>query len=187
MRGLARFMPIIVGCLALGCSTMRPSNHAYKGITDPQRNAVLRTFPTASSTLVAGRLAEVMTADPILENVELAPEASREFRNFTKADRQALGIGLLPPTNDVNYTIRAKCKDGGPVAALIRLKGEAGCEVSVVYGFGGDTDLGRDLLDKVELALASPGKEPPQGTPVRPNVDRGGASTADRVGMDAQR
>ena len=162
MRGAIGITSLVVGCLALGCSTMRP-HHPYLGITNPTPNAVVRTFP-ASATLVAGRMADVMAADPILENVQLAPEESKEFRNFTKADRQALGIGLLPPTNDVNYNIKAKCKDGSPVAVVIRLKGESGSEVSVVYGLGGDPELSRDLLDKAEATLNAPG---PPGASVK--------------------
>jgi hypothetical protein len=161
MHGAIRNTALILGCLAPGCSTMRP-HHQYLGVTQPNANAVVREFPV-SATLAAGRLTDIMTADPILENVELAPEASKEFRNFTKADREALGIGLLPPSNDVNYNIKARCKDGSPVGVVIRLKGESGSEVSVVYGLGGDPDLSRDLLDKLQAALTAPNQTPPKG------------------------
>ena len=159
MRRAAPFTSLIVGCLALGCSTMRPSASQHPGITEPTPNAITRSFP-ASATLVAGKMADIMGADPILENVAMTPDtSSKEFRNFSKADRQALGISLLPLSNDVNYNIKAKCKDGFPVAVAVRLKGESGSEVSVLYGFGGEPDLSRDLLDKVEAALAAPSKD----------------------------
>jgi hypothetical protein len=159
MRRAAPFLGLIVGCLALGCSTMKNSSSQHPGITESTPNAVTRTFP-ASATLVASRMADVMSSDPILDNVAMTPDtASKEFRNFSKADRQALGISLLPLSNDVNYNIKAKCKDGSPVAVVVRLKGESGSEVSVLYGFGGEPELSRDLLDKVEANLAGPSKD----------------------------
>ena len=122
-------------------------------------NAVTRTFP-ASASLVARTMADVMAQDPILDEVAMSPDtSSKEYRNFSRADRQALGISPLTLANDVNFNIRAKCKDGFPVAATIRLKGESSAEVSVLYGFGGEPDLSRDLLDKVQAALAAPAKD----------------------------
>ena len=159
MRRTALLSGLVAGCLALGCSTMRPSAHQHPGITEPTPNAVTQSFP-ASATLVAQTLADVMGQDPILENISMTPDtASKEFRNFSKADRQALKISLLTPANDVNFNIKAKCKDGQPVAVAVRLKGKSGSEVSVLYGFGGDPALSRDLLDKALAALADPAKD----------------------------
>ena len=67
----------------------------------------------------------------------------------------------------MNYNITAKSKDGHPVAVAVRLKGESGSEVSVLYGFAGDPELSRDLLDKVEAALAAPGQRPRRREGVR--------------------
>ena len=72
---------------------------------------------------------------------------------------QTLGISLLTPANDVNWDLKARSKDGHPVTVAVRLKGESGAEVSVLYGFAGDPDLSKDLLDKLELALAKPPKD----------------------------
>ncbi len=153
MRRTGPFSCLIVGCMVLGCSTLHPSAYQHPGITQPAPNAVIQTFP-ASSTLVAERMVDVMKQDDILENVVMYHDpANRECRSFSKADRQALGISPLTLANDVNFEIKAKCKDGAPVTAAVRLKGDSGAEVSVVYGFGGDPDLSRDLLDKVEAVL----------------------------------
>jgi hypothetical protein len=159
MRKVAPYSCLIVGCLVFGCSTMRKSGSQHPGITDPSPNAVTRAFP-ASATLVAGRLADVMATEPILENIAMTPDTtSREARKFSKADREALGISPLKPETDVNYNITAKCKDGQQVAVQVRLKGESGSEVSVLYGFAGDPELSRDLLDKLETVLKSPSKD----------------------------
>jgi hypothetical protein len=159
MRTVARHLFVVVACLVVGCSTMRPSASKHRGITETNPDAVVRAFPV-TATLVSQRMMDVMTKDPILEKVSLNHDpANREFRNFSRAERQALEISPLTPANDVNFDIKAKCKDGQPVVVAIRLKGEAGCEVSVVYGFVGDPDLGRDLLDRVQAALDAPAKD----------------------------
>ena len=156
MRRSACFLSLTLGCLVLGCATMRTSDSRYPGITEPNPNAVTRVFP-ASATLVAQRMTDVMGQEEILDAVAMVPDtASKEYRNFSKADRQALGISLLTPANDVNFNITAKCKDRAPVAVAVRLKGESSAEVSVLYGFGGDPDLSRDLLDKLQAALPGP-------------------------------
>jgi hypothetical protein len=59
----------------------------------------------------------------------------------------------------VNFDIKARCKDGSPVTVAVRLKGESSAEVGIVYGFGGEPDLSRDLLDKVEKVLTAPSKD----------------------------
>ena len=160
MRRAASYACLVVGCLALGCTTMRPlGTSAHPGITESNPNAVTRVF-SASATLVAQKMADVMAADKILENIAMTPDSSsREFRNFSRGDRQALGISLLTPANDVNYNITAKSRNGHQVAVAVRLKGESGSEVSVLYGFAGDADLSRDLLDKAEAALLAPSKD----------------------------
>jgi hypothetical protein len=110
---------------------------------------------------VARTLADVMSEDSIIDNVSMAPDKGREFRNFSRADRQALGIAMLTPTNDVNYNITARSKDGHPITVAVRLKGDSGSEVSILYGSSGDPELSRDLLDKAEAALAArPSKDP---------------------------
>ena len=160
MRRDAPLSLVIVVCLLHGCSTIRPGGSQHPGLTDVSPNAITRTF-SASATLVAHTMADVMSADEILDNIAMTPDtASREFRNFSRADRQALGISMLTPTNDVNYNITAKSKDGHPVTVAVRLKGDSGSEVSVLYGSGGDPDLSREILDKTESALARPPKEP---------------------------
>ena len=159
MRRAGPFSCVLVGCLALGCSTIGPSASRHPGITDPNPNAVTREYP-ASATLIARKMADVMGADDILQNVSMTPDtASKEYRNFSRAERQAIGISLLTPANDVNYNITARSKDGHPVAVAVRLKGSAASEVSVLYGFAGDPDLSRDLLDKTQAALGSPAKD----------------------------
>jgi len=101
-----------------------------------------------------------MKQEAILDNVVMYHDpANRECRNFSKADRQTLGISLLTPANDVNFDIKAKCKDGSPVIVAIRLKGESSAEVSVVFGYGGDPDLSGDLLDKLQAVLTAPVKD----------------------------
>ena len=103
----------------------------------------------ATSTQVARTLADVMSDDPIIINVLMTPDTkSRESRNFTRAERQTLGIPPMELTNDVNYNITARSRDGHPITVAVRLKGEAGSEVSILYGSAGDRDLSRDLLDK---------------------------------------
>jgi hypothetical protein len=132
---------------------MRP----HEGVTDMNPEAVVREFPNHSATLVAKTMTDVMAADPILVNVVLSPDtASKEFRQFSKADRQALGIGPMSLENDVNYNVQGKSRDGHDVNVAIRLKGATGAEVSVVYGYGGDPEMSRDLLDKLAVALATP-------------------------------
>ncbi len=152
---------VAIATLSSGCSSMRPmASSPHPGITDRNPNAITRAFP-ASATRVAWTLEEAMAADPILEKVAMNPDvASKEFRNFSKADRQDLGISRLTPANDVNYNITARSKDGHPVAVAVRIKGDSGCEVSVLHGFAGDSDLSRDLLDKVQFSLASPAGDP---------------------------
>ena len=156
MRRTVSLATLVACSLVLGCSTMRPSGAQHPGIVEKNPSALTRAFPN-SATLVTQTMAEVMSGDSILENISMTPDVqSREFRNFSRLDRQALKISPLTPANDVNYNIRARCKDGSPVAVAVRLKGEAGCEVSVLYGFSGEPDLSRDLLDKAQAALASP-------------------------------
>ena len=170
MRRAAPLSWAIVICLLHGCSTMRPGGSQHPGVTDRNPAAITREF-SSSSTLVAQTLADVMSEDSILDNVSMTPDTkSREFRNFSRADRQALKISLLTPANDVNYNIAAKSKDGHPVAVAIRLKGDSGSEVSVLYGSGGDPDLSRDLLDKAEAALARPPKDPAVATTSGPKT-----------------
>ena len=52
----------------------------------------------------------------------------------------------------MNFNITARSKDGHPITVAVRLKGEAGSEVSILYGSAGDPDLSRDLLDKAEAS-----------------------------------
>lgn len=154
MRWAAFFSSLVVVGLNFGCSTLHPSAYQHPGITDPDPNAVTRTFE-ATSTLVAERLVDVMKQEEILENVVMYHDpANRECRSFTRADRQALGISPLTPANDVNFDVKAKCKNGQPVTVAVRLKGPSGAEVSILYGFAGDAELSRDLLDKVANVLA---------------------------------
>jgi hypothetical protein len=68
MRGTAPFSCLIIGCLALGCSTINPSAYQHPGITERPDGSVTRTFP-ASATLVAERMVDVMKQEDILENV----------------------------------------------------------------------------------------------------------------------
>ena len=171
MRRVAPWLLVLVAFLDSGCSTVKPRGSEHPGLTDLNPNALTREF-SASATLVAQTMADVMSADSIIENVSMIPDPqSREFRNFTRADRQALGISLLTPTNDVNYNITAKSKDGHPIAVAVRLKGQSGSEVSVLYGFAGDPDLSRDLLDKTQEALTRPQKTPSPATkPATPST-----------------
>jgi hypothetical protein len=156
MRRAAPLSWAVVVCLVQGCSTMKPHGPEHPGLTDLNPNATTRTF-SSSATLVAQTMADVMSSDSILDNVSMKPDTqSREYRNFSRADRRALGISPLTPANDVNYNITAKSKDGHPVAVAVRIKGDSGSEVSVLYGFAGDPGLSRDLLDKVEANLAKP-------------------------------
>jgi hypothetical protein len=159
MRRAAPWSLVVVAGLIYGCSTMKPHGSNHPGLTDLNPNAVIRTFP-ASATLVARTMADVMGEDSIIVNVSMTPDAkSKEFRNFSRADREALGISPLTPANDVNYNITARSRDGHPIDVAVRLKGESGSEVSVLYGFAGDSGLSRDLLDKAEVALAKPPKD----------------------------
>jgi hypothetical protein len=159
MRRAAPWSLVIVIAL-YGCSTMNPRGTDHPGITEMNPNAVTREFP-ATSTQVAQIMAEVMTKDSILDQVSiLADKQSKEFRNFTKAERQALGISLLTPANDVNFNLTARSKNGHPVTVAVRLKGQSGSEVSVLYGASGDTALSKDLLDKAEATLAKAAVDP---------------------------
>ena len=159
MRRAAPLSRVMLACLALGCSTMHPRASDHPGITEPNPNAVNRVY-SASATIVAQTVADVMSRDSIIEGVSMTPDtSSKEFRNFTRADRQRLGISLLTPANDVNYNIKAKSKDGRPIAVAVRLKGESSAEVSLLYGFAGEDDLSRDILDKVGFALEAPPKD----------------------------
>jgi hypothetical protein len=159
MRRAAPLSWVIVVCLVQGCSTMRPGGSQHPGLTEVSPNAITRTFP-ASATLVARTVADVMSEDSIIDNVSMTPDKGKEFRNFSRADRQSLGIAMLAPTNDVNYNITARSKDGHPITVAVRLKGDSGSEVSVLYGSGGDPELSRDILDKAEAVLARPSKDP---------------------------
>ena len=160
MRRAAPLSWVIIACLIQGCSTMRPKGSQHPGITDVNPNAVTREFH-GTSTQVAQVMADVMGDDPIIINVVMTPDTkSKEFRNFTRAERQTLGISLLEPANDVNYNITARSKDGHPITVAVRLKGESGSEVSILYGSAGDSALSRDLLDKTEARLNKPAKDP---------------------------
>ena len=87
----------IVGAWPSAARRCGPRRPQHPGITEPNPNAVTRVFP-ASATLVAQTMADVMSKDPILDNVSMTPDtSSKEFRNFSRADRQALGISLLDP------------------------------------------------------------------------------------------
>ena len=157
MRKAAPLTWAIVACLVHGCSTMKPQ---HPGITDMNPNAITREFPH-TATMVAQTMADVMSSDMIIDNVSMKPDPqSKEYRNFSRAERQQLGISLLTPANDVNYNITAKSKDGHPIAVAVRLKGASSAEVSLLYGFSGDTDLSKDILDKVEAQLAKAPKDP---------------------------
>ena len=160
LRSACWLIAVAVG-LALGCSTMRPSGASHPGITDLNPKAVSRIFPNASATLVARKMEAVMAEYSILDKVELTPDIqSKEYRYFSRADRQALGISMMTPANDVNFNLKAKSKDGKPVAVVVRLKGETGVEVSVLYGFAGDPDFSRDLLDQLAASLDRPEPDP---------------------------
>ena len=153
------FSALVVSGLGLGCSTMHPAASQHPGVIDAKPGAVVRSFP-ASSTLVSERMVDVMRREEILQDVVMYHDpASKECRSFSRLDRQLLGISPLTPANDVNFEVKAKCKDGSPVIVAVRLKGDHEAEASVLYGFGGDNDLARDLLDKVESALNAPGPD----------------------------
>ncbi len=159
MRRAAPVRWVLVSCLAVGCSTVRHRGSDHPGITEPNPSAVNRVYP-ASATLVARTVADVMSQDSIIDDVSMVADAgSKEYRNFSREDRQRLGISMLTPANDVNFNIKAKSKDGRPIAVAVRLKGESSAEVSLLYGFGGDSDLARDILDRVGIALESVPKD----------------------------
>jgi hypothetical protein len=151
---------VFIVCLIQGCSTIRHRVVEHPGITEANPNAVVREFH-ATSTQVARTIADVMSEDSIIVNVVMTPDtSSREARNFTKAERQTLGIPPLEPTTDVNYNVSARSRNGHPITVAVRLKGEAGSEVSVLYGTAGDLDLSRDILDKTGARLVTPAKDP---------------------------
>jgi hypothetical protein len=152
MRTVAPISLAIIASLAFGCSTMGSKSSNHPGITDNNPDLVVREFP-ATATQMAKVMVDVMAADPILDNASMKPAGGREYRNFSKAEREALGVSMLERGNDVNWNLEARSKDGHPVAVAIRLKGEAACEISVLYGSRGDVDLSKDLLDKAQASL----------------------------------
>jgi hypothetical protein len=142
----------MITSLALGCSTMGSRGSDHPGITDGNPDLVVREFP-ATATQMAKIMVDVMAADPILEHASMKPAGGREYRNFSKAERETLGVSMLERGNDVNWNLEARSKDGHPVGVAIRLKGEASCEISVLYGSQGDNELSKDLLDKAQASL----------------------------------
>ncbi len=154
MRRAAPFFLVIFG--VFGCSIMHPQ---HPGITDQNPDAVIREFP-ATATQMAKILADVMASDPIIDNVSMSPAGGREYRNFSKAEREILGASMLTLANDVNWNVQGRSKDGHPVSVAIRLKGESSCEISVLYGSRGDEALSKDLLDKAQDFLTRSVKDP---------------------------
>jgi hypothetical protein len=159
MRRAAPISLALVASLAFGCSTMGPRGSNHPGITDDNPDAVTRVYP-ATATQMAKIMADVMANDTILDNVSMTPAGGREYRNFSKADREALGITNLTLSNDVNWNVQAKSKNGHPVTVAIRLKGESSCEISVLYGSRGNDEFSKDLLDKAQELLAKAAKDP---------------------------
>jgi hypothetical protein len=156
-RAAPVYLMIVAVC---GCSIMHPPIHP--GITDPNPDLVIREYP-ATATQMAKIMADVMASDPILDNVSMTPAGGREYRSFTKAEREVLGASKLTLANtlanDVNWNVQARSKNGHPVAVAIRLKGEASSEISVLYGARGDNELSKDLLDKAQTVLANTVKD----------------------------
>lgn len=161
MRRSATVRWAMVASTVIGCSTMRPAKDRFPGAVDANPKAVNRVYP-ASATRVAWAMAEVMSKDPILDDVQVMVDPqSNESRPFSDAERDKLGISRHKiGSHDVNYDITAKSKDGHRVGAIIFLKGESDAEVSLLYGVGGDPELSRALFDQVEVALGGPLKDP---------------------------
>jgi hypothetical protein len=158
-RAFAPLCLAVLATMAAGCSIMGSQASKHPGITDENPDAVTRVFP-ATATQMAQIMTDVMSADPILDKVSMTPSGGREFRNFSRSERKVLGMSALEMANDVNYDINAKSKNGHPVIVAVRLKGEASCELSVLYGSRGDEDLSKDLLDKAQAMLASASQNP---------------------------
>jgi hypothetical protein len=144
-----------------GCSTMRPAKDRFPGAVDANPKAVNRVYH-ASATRVAWAMAQVMSKDPILDDVKVVVDPqSNESRPLSTAERDKLGVSRLKiGSHDMNYNVTAKSKDGHRVGAVIFLKGESDAEVSLLYGVAGDPELSRAILDEVEVALAGPLKDP---------------------------
>ncbi len=161
MRMSATVRWAIVASTMIGCSTMRPAKDRFPGAVDQNPRAVNRVYP-ASATRVAWAMAEVMSKDPILDDVQVMIDPqSNESRPFSPAEREKLGGSHLKHgAHDANYDITAKSKDGHRVGAVIFLKGESDAEVSLLYGVAGDPEMSRALLDQVEAALNGPLKDP---------------------------
>ena len=151
-------------CLVLlvaGCSTMKSGPSRFPGIQDMNPNAVNRDFD-ASATRVAWAMTEVMKKDPIIDDVKLMVDPqSNESRLLGREEHEKLGIPATKITaHDMDFNIQAKSKDGQRIGVVIALKGEAGSEVSLLYGEAGEKDLAKALLDDVEAALKGPVKRP---------------------------
>ncbi len=144
-----------------GCATVRSGGSKHPGIQDVNPHAVIRTYPV-SATRLAWAMTDVMTRDPILDDVKLMIDPqSNESRPLPHAEREALGLSPMAVTaRDVNYNIQAKSKDGQRVGVVIQIKGESDSEVSLLYGVAGDPGLSRAILDEVEVALKGPVKNP---------------------------
>ena len=158
MRKAVPFFGLVCLCVVVGCSSTGLRGK-HPGQVDRNPDAVTREFPT-SATRMAKIMADVMGADPVLDDVNMVPSQGREFRNFTRAQREELGISMLTPANDVNYDLTARSKDGHPVAVSVRLKGDTSCEVSVLYGSQGDEGFSKDLLDKAQEMMAGTIRDP---------------------------
>jgi hypothetical protein len=156
MRMSATVRWAIVASTLVGCSTMRSAKDRFPGAVDANPKAVNRVYP-ASATRVAWAMAEVMSKDPILEDVQVVVDPqSNESRPLSQAERDKLGVSRLKVgSHDVNYDITAKSKDGHRVGAVIFLKGESDAEVSLL-----DPEMSRAILDQVEVALNGPLKDP---------------------------
>ena len=161
MRMSATVRWAVVASSLIGCSTMRPAKDRFPGAVDANPKAVNRVY-SASATRVAWAMAEVMSKDPILDDVQVMVDPqSNESRPLSQAERDKLGVSRLKVgSHDVNYDITAKSKDGHRVGAVIFLKGESDAEVSLLYGVAGDPEMSRAILDQVEVALNGPLKDP---------------------------
>lgn len=161
MRKAAPVRWAIAASTLLGCSAMRSAQDRHPGAVDRNPQAVTRVYP-ASATRVAWAMGQVMSQDPILDDVKVMVDPqSNESRPLSPAEREKLGFTRLKVgTRDVNYNITAKSKDGHRVGVVIQLKGESDAEVSLLYGVAGDPELSRAILDEVGVALAGPVKDP---------------------------
>ena len=137
---------------------------------DPNPKAVNRVYP-ASATRVAWAMAEVMSKDPILDDVKVMVDPqSNESRPLSHG--RAREAGDLPAQARL---ARRELQHHGQVARTATASASSSTSrasptprSACSTASAGDPELSREILDEVEAALAGPAEGPGIGEGGRP-------------------